>query len=149
LAIRIDGDSVYVSDSNHRIIKTSTAGQWQATFPVANIDDFYSFVLATDSSGNIFVSFPNLNCVQKFDSSGLLLATIGASGSTEGLFNGPAGVALDSSGYVYVADHGNYRIQKFHLPTELAVVPEPPFAIAFIGIAAATAVFAFYKKRIN
>ncbi len=33
--------------------------------------------------------------------------------ATFGQFNGPRGVATDGSGNVYVADRGNFRIQKF------------------------------------
>jgi DNA-binding beta-propeller fold protein YncE len=42
-----------------------------------------------------------------------LLTKWGAQGTTNGLFNGPFGVAVDSSGNVYVSDSGN-RIQKFN-----------------------------------
>ena len=37
----------------------------------------------------------------------------GVNGSGEGQFNQPSGIAVDNSGYVYVADSGNHRIQKF------------------------------------
>ena len=37
----------------------------------------------------------------------------GSSGSGDGQFNGPHGVAVDSGGQVYVVDRGNNRIQKF------------------------------------
>ncbi len=37
----------------------------------------------------------------------------GSPGSGDGQLNGPMGVAVDSLGYVYVADNGNSRIQKF------------------------------------
>jgi len=37
----------------------------------------------------------------------------GSQGSGDGQFNWPEGVAVDSSGYVYVADEWNNRIQKF------------------------------------
>ena len=37
----------------------------------------------------------------------------GAPGTGNGQFNEPAGVAVDASGSVYVADKGNNRIQKF------------------------------------
>ena len=38
----------------------------------------------------------------------------GSNGTADGQFSSPAGVAVDSSGNVYVADNGNYRIQKFN-----------------------------------
>jgi sugar lactone lactonase YvrE len=37
----------------------------------------------------------------------------GTAGSGNGQFNDPAGVAVDGSGFVYVADTGNNRVQKF------------------------------------
>ena len=39
--------------------------------------------------------------------------TWGRIGSTDGNLNGPRGVGADGNGNVYVADTGNYRIQKF------------------------------------
>jgi hypothetical protein len=38
----------------------------------------------------------------------------GSYGAGNGQFNNPVGVAVDSSGNVYVADYGNHRIQKFN-----------------------------------
>ena len=37
----------------------------------------------------------------------------GSQGSTDGKFNAPHGVAVDSEGSVYVTDRGNNRVQKF------------------------------------
>ncbi len=37
----------------------------------------------------------------------------GSRGSEDGQFWNPRGVAVDASGYVYVADMDNYRVQKF------------------------------------
>lgn len=37
----------------------------------------------------------------------------GSSGNSNGEFNGPVGVSVDSTGNVYAADSRNNRIQKF------------------------------------
>ena len=44
---------------------------------------------------------------------GTFMGKWGSSGSGDGQFGSPAGVATDSAGNVYVADFGNSRIQKF------------------------------------
>src|SRR5947208_1185085 len=44
---------------------------------------------------------------------GAFLTTWGSSGTGDGQFDFPFGVATDGSGNVYVADYGNDRIQKF------------------------------------
>ena len=44
---------------------------------------------------------------------GTFLTTWGSSGTGDGQFDFPFGVATDGSGNVYVADDGNHRIQKF------------------------------------
>jgi sugar lactone lactonase YvrE len=70
--------------------------------------------VATDSSGNVYVSDRNNHRVQKFDSEGFFLAQWGGMGSGDGQFVFPEGIATDSAGNVYVADRGNNRVQKFN-----------------------------------
>ena len=71
------------------------------------------FRSAVDGSGNVYVADQNNYRIEKFDSTGTFLTKWGSSGSGDGQFNQPTGVAVDGSGNVYVADTGNRRIQKF------------------------------------
>ena len=49
----------------------------------------------------------SLDRIQKFDSNGTFITKWGSEGSDDGQFDGPKGIAIDSSGNVYV-----YRLQK-------------------------------------
>ena len=51
--------------------------------------------------------------IQKFDEDGNFITKWGASGIGDGQFNSPHGVAVSTTGDVYVADSGNDRIQNF------------------------------------
>ena len=89
--------------------------------------------VATDAAGDVYVVDTGNNRIQEFDSSGNWLRAFGAdvggsgvdvctvaascqAGSRGGLggeMNGPAGVATDAAGNVYVADAFNNRIEEF------------------------------------
>ena len=51
--------------------------------------------------------------VQVFTSTGTYSTQWGSRGTTSGQFIDPWGIAVNSSGYVYVADTGNHRVQVF------------------------------------
>ena len=76
--------------------------------------------IAVDSSGNLYIADAGNNLVRKINSLGVvttLAGSAGVTGSTNGirtaaLFHSPFGVAVDSSGNVYVADSGNRLIRK-------------------------------------
>jgi DNA-binding beta-propeller fold protein YncE len=51
--------------------------------------------------------------VQYFNANGSFLGKWGSQGTGDGQFDLPAGVAVDGSGNVFVADSDNHRIQKF------------------------------------
>ena len=69
--------------------------------------------LAVDNAGNVYVASAANHNIQKFSTDGLLLATWGGKGSSDGQLNYPEGIAVDDKGYVYVCDQNNHRIQKF------------------------------------
>jgi DNA-binding beta-propeller fold protein YncE len=66
-----------------------------------------------DQDGNLYVADSGNNRIQKFDRDGRFLAEVGGTGTADGQFSEPWGVAVDAQGNVYVADTWNHRIQKF------------------------------------
>jgi hypothetical protein len=76
--------------------------------------------VAVDASGQIFVADTSNHTIRKVSPGGAvttLAGSAGTSGSADGTgtsaqFNAPAGVAVDSSGNVYVADMLNHTIRK-------------------------------------
>jgi len=74
--------------------------------------------LAADENGNIYVADTYNHRIRKIDSSGLVTTLAGSSqGNNNGLgtssqFNMPCGVALDSSGNIFVTDRNNNQIKK-------------------------------------
>jgi hypothetical protein len=48
-----------------------------------------------------------------FEANGSFVLNWGQGGSGDGEFQGPANAALATNGAIYIADEGNYRVQKF------------------------------------
>lgn len=77
--------------------------------------------IAVDSSGNVYVADFGNNLIREITSGGVVttLAGSGSLGSanatgTAASFNGPAGIAVDASGHVYVGDSGNDLVREIH-----------------------------------
>jgi hypothetical protein len=67
------------------------------------------------TSSKIYVSDPGYKQIDAFDSFGDYLGAFGSSGTGNGQFQFPAGIAINSSlGYIYVADFSENRIQAFN-----------------------------------
>jgi DNA-binding beta-propeller fold protein YncE len=71
--------------------------------------------VAWDRAGNIYIAdgMGNNNRVAKFDKEGRFIRQWGSTGSENSQFRGVKSLAIDAQGNVYVADHGNKRIQVF------------------------------------
>jgi tripartite motif-containing protein 71 len=71
--------------------------------------------IAVDQAGDVYVTDPGSDSVEKLSTAGKLLARWGGKRRSHqpGQFFNPLGIALDLQGNVYVVDSGNNRIQKF------------------------------------
>jgi alpha-tubulin suppressor-like RCC1 family protein len=67
--------------------------------------------IATNSAGDVYVT--GSDRVQEFSPTGEFLRQWGSPGSGNGQFLFPYGIAVDSSGNVWVLDTFNYRVQEF------------------------------------
>lgn len=70
--------------------------------------------MATDVSGNVWISDRVHNRVQKFTGKGEYLLQFGTEGSGNGQFKQARGVATTPGGDLWVVDSGNDRVQKFN-----------------------------------
>jgi prepilin-type N-terminal cleavage/methylation domain-containing protein len=133
VGIAIDASgNLYIGDHNNASIREVTSSAFVSTFAGA-VPVAYSYAdgtgtsarfngpegIAIDSAGNLYMADYNNNDIRKITPAAVVttLAGSGAAGYADGtgiraIFNNPTGVAVDSSGTVYVADSGNNRIRK-------------------------------------
>jgi sugar lactone lactonase YvrE len=148
-AVAVDSSgNVYVADSaNHTIRKITPAGvvtQLAGTTGQPGSIDGNGFAanfngpnkIAVDSSGNLYVADYNNATIRKITSAGdvtTLAGTAGEVGSTDATgadarFTALSGIAVDSSGNVYVSDGTTHVIRKITpagVVTTLAGTPVP------------------------
>ncbi|MGN6217554.1 MAG: NHL repeat-containing protein, partial [Solirubrobacterales bacterium] len=90
-------------------IGTAGTGQGQMQRP---------FGVAVDKSGNVWMVDRENNCVEVYGPSGNLIrqfgSSYGAPGSGNGQLSSPQGIAISSSGNVWVTDPGNKRVEEFN-----------------------------------
>ena len=133
VAVDAQGD-VYVADQlGYQVQKFTAAGQFETEWgaygggpgqfgPIAG--------LATDAAGNVYVVDSSHNRIEKFTANGEFLTQWGHKGSELGEFKfgssqdytqPPGGGIAVAGNYVYVADSGNDRIERFNLEGDEAM----------------------------
>ena len=130
IGVAVDGaGNVYVADNANYAIRKITPAGLVTTF-AGGTDGFNDGTgsaaqffdpgaVAVDGSGTVYVGESSANKIRKITFDGVVTTFAGglASGSIDGtgsnaMFHGPAGVAVDGVGNVYVADTGNHTIRR-------------------------------------
>jgi sugar lactone lactonase YvrE len=131
MGITVDENgNLYVADSrNNKIRKisadgvvTTVAGNGLAGSADGKGDSasfFYPEAVAVDRNGNLYVADTHNSLIRKISPEGIVTTLAGQriyhtipGMDTVVRFDNPSGIAVDSSGYVYVADCGNDLIRK-------------------------------------
>ena len=143
---RDSSNNLFVADAmNHTIRKVTPAGvvtTFAGSAGIAGSADGtgaaarfnYPTGLAVDGLGTVYVADTTNNLLRKISSAGAvttIAGVVGVSGSSDGtgsgaLFNTPGGLAVDTSGNLYLADTGNSTIRKItpaNIVTTLAGLP--------------------------
>jgi hypothetical protein len=94
--IRLEGDA-----SSAQSVNGTFSGSIQQTATTPKVQ---SIIYVADSLNNR---------IEEFNTSGTYLSQFGSTGSGNGQFNVPYGIAADSSGDIYVVDSNNNRVEKF------------------------------------
>ncbi|MFB0564178.1 MAG: NHL repeat-containing protein [Candidatus Aminicenantaceae bacterium] len=76
-----------------------------------NVAFYFPSDISFDSQGNLYILDSGNHRIQKFDSQGRYIATIGGKGQGPAEFYFPLSLDVDSGGYLYISDPGNQRIQ--------------------------------------
>ena len=133
---------LYIADTNHNSIRkvlngvittvagTGSPGYSGDTGPATSAQLSAPWGVAVDSSGNLFISDLGNEVIRYVSASTGTISTVAGVGGTSGYnndgiaanlayLNAPAGIAIDSSDNIYIADFGNHRIRQVAKATGL------------------------------
>ena len=144
--IAVDGSgNIYFADwGNQRIRKVNAATGMITTIAGTGMQGYSGdggtainaqfnrpYGLTLDRAGDLYIAEAGNNCIRKITAANGIITTIAGTGNagfsgdaglaTAAQLQGPIGVAVDSSGNVYIADEVNDRIRKISPGTSTAV----------------------------
>lgn len=128
IAVSTSGD-VYVADSGNNLIKKITpagtvtifagSGVYGSTDGTGTAASFgVPYAIAIDSSNNLYTADFNSTKIRKITSTGVVTTIAGSTDGyadgigTAAMFSQPSGIAVDTSGNIYVGDSANNRVRK-------------------------------------
>ena len=110
---QVNPNDYFYSKQNPTNSQTTATTNSEDTIKENCINNQIESVLYSNNDAGSDSYFSNFHFIKKFDSEGKFINMWGQEGKKKGEFKKPWGVAVDSSGNVYVADQTLPRVQKF------------------------------------
>ncbi|MBN2614723.1 MAG: VCBS repeat-containing protein [Bacteroidales bacterium] len=113
--------NIYVLDANNYRVQKWAAGATSGTTIMSL--NYWRNYFEKDDSGNFYFSNQSQNSVQKWspDKGWQTIAGGNNAGSNSNQLQDPRGLFVDNEGNIYVADNGNYRVQKIQESPQILV----------------------------
>lgn len=107
-----DNGKIFVASHPNKLIRYNPDGSIYLTHIIEDESVNLSTCRLACDNNYLYISDSSNNKVYSYTHELRLYNVSGIRGSGDGQFKGPAGIALDQAGYIYVADTGNFRVQK-------------------------------------
>jgi YD repeat-containing protein len=128
-----EGNAYVVDQGNNRVEEFSLSGEYIRKFGSKGAGEGQLEVpygIATEPvSGDLYVDDWTHGRFEEFNPAGTFVGTLGAKGTGNGQLEGPESAAVNASGYVYVADPGNNRVDEFEPKYSTSNPPPTPPAL--------------------
>ena len=109
-----EGNAYIIQRNNHQIQVIDTSGQFVRQFSQEKGEGKLKDPTAVHVMGQfVYVSDQGHGRIAVYQTSGQFATSFGRHGEGKGELDCPRGITSDKNGFVYVADHGNNRVQVF------------------------------------